>query len=252
MAQAVSEPGRSHRPFWISAFLDYPAEHHDAGVAFWSAVTGYDVSASRGAHDEFATLVPPTGEAYLRVQRIAAGEPGIHLDLHVDNPRAAADRAIAAGAVEVADLGYVVVRTPGGLPVCFVTHHAERQPQPVRWPQGHRSRVRHVCLDAPAARYDDEGAFWSTVLEQPLGQAIRDEFVRLNVSADQIPGSGLLLQRLGESEGPVRAHLDVGTDDRRAETARHVALGAREGAAHEWWTTMTDPVGAPYCLVDRL
>ena len=248
----MSGSPQPHRPFWISAFLDYPGAEFEAGVAFWSAVTGYGVSPPRGERGEFATLVAGSGDDYLRVQRLGDGERGIHVDLHVDDPRAAADRAVAAGAEEVDDRGYVVVRSPGGLLVCFVTHRAERQQPPARWGEGHRSRVRHVCLDAPADRFDAEGAFWSTVLEQPLGQAISDEFVRLNVSDEQIGGSGLLLQRLGEPHGRVRAHLDVGTDDRRAETTRHVALGARESGVHEWWTTMTDPVGAAYCIVDRL
>lgn len=243
---------RSHRPFWISAFLDHPAEEFETATAFWVAVTGHHLSEPRGEQQEFATLLPPEGDDYLRVQRLTEGGRRIHLDLHVDNPRAAADRAVAAGAAEIADLGYVVVRSPGGFVVCFVTHPAERQPPAAHWPGGHRSRVRHVCLDAPSSHYDAEAAFWSQVLEQSTGQAMRDEFVRLNVSADQIPGSGLLLQRLGQPDGTVRAHLDVGTDDRAAEIARHVGLGASAGDRHEWWTTMTDPVGAAYCIVDRL
>ena len=42
------------RPFWLSAFLDLPADRHDAGAAYWQRVTGYELSASRGPHDDEA------------------------------------------------------------------------------------------------------------------------------------------------------------------------------------------------------
>ena len=53
---------------WTTAFLDFTPSSHQTGVAFWSAVTGYTRSPSRGDHDEFATLVPDGGDAFLRVQ----------------------------------------------------------------------------------------------------------------------------------------------------------------------------------------
>ena len=30
--------------FWVTAFLDFPADEFDSEVAFWSDVTGYAVS----------------------------------------------------------------------------------------------------------------------------------------------------------------------------------------------------------------
>ena len=32
--------------FWVTAFLDFPADEFDAEIAFWSDVTGYAVSPS--------------------------------------------------------------------------------------------------------------------------------------------------------------------------------------------------------------
>ena len=61
----------------------------------------------------------------------------------------------------------------------------------------------------------------------------------------------LLLQRLGETRGRVRAHLDIATTDRVAETERHRALGAGVQRERELWTVLTDPSGAAYCLTDR-
>ena len=79
--------------FWMSAFLDLAADEFDRDVAFWQGVTGYALSATRGAPPEFATLVPPDGDDYLRVQRLGGGASRIHLDLHVEDPQAEAEAA---------------------------------------------------------------------------------------------------------------------------------------------------------------
>src|SRR5690242_21756260 len=88
---------------WLTIFLDFPAGSFDAGTAFWQAVTGSGLSPARGADGEFATLLPPAGDAYLRVQRLRDGAGGCHLDLHVDTATgsldAAAARAEAAGEI---------------------------------------------------------------------------------------------------------------------------------------------------------
>ena len=87
---------------WLTVFLDFPAASFGAGVAFWREVTGSGLSPRRGAAGEFATLLPADGDAYLRVQRVAGGSGGHHLDLHVDPALAsveqAAERAVALGA----------------------------------------------------------------------------------------------------------------------------------------------------------
>ena len=73
--------------------------------------------------------MPDDGDAFLRVQRLEDGADRIHLDLHVEAPREAADRAVALGATEVADHGYVVLTSPGGFAFCFVPH-PRREPSP--------------------------------------------------------------------------------------------------------------------------
>lgn len=237
-------------PFWISAFLDLAADDHAAGLRFWREVTGWSVSPVRGEAAEFVTLLPASGDDHLRVQRLSSGRSRLHLDLHVDDPRAAADRAVSLGAREVTDVGYVVLRSPGGFPFCLVTHPASTPAPATTWPGGHRSAVDQVCLDVPSELHDRELAFWQALTgRQVSGFPGHPEFRRLDRPAGQ--ALQLLVQRLDEPLGEVRAHLDLACSDVAAETARHEALGARVVASHDWWTVMTDPTGAAYCLTDR-
>ncbi|NHA00388.1 VOC family protein [Nocardioides sp. W3-2-3] len=236
-------------PFWVSAFLDSAPEHHQEGVGFWQAATGYAVSAPRGDGAEFATLVPPDGDDFLRVQRLRQGPDRVHLDLHVTDPRAAADAAVVAGAVELVDRGYVVLASPGGLVFCFVDHPATHRPAATTHADGSASRVRQVAIDVPRAAYDVEWRFWAALTGWEHRVSTISEAFRVFDAPEGQP-LGLLLQRLGEDDGPVRAHLDWGTTDRAAETERHLALGARVLAVHSHWTVLSDPVGRTYCLTD--
>lgn len=214
-------------------------------------MTGYSVSEPRGENAEYVTLVPPDADGYLVAQRLADGAGRIHLDLHVENPGLAAAAAVGLGATELVryqDM-YVGLRSPGGFLFCFVSHPASRRPAPATWPDGSRSQVDQVCLDLPPERYDAELAFWQAVTGWEHEPDIDREFARLHPPADQ--PLRWLVQRLDDEGGPVRAHLDLACDDRDAEVARHVSLGATEGDRHDWWTVLTDPVGTTYCITRR-
>ncbi|MFW6775176.1 VOC family protein [Nocardioides sp. CPCC 205120] len=251
----VTDEASATHPFWVSAFLDVAPAHWSRVPAFWAAVSGSTLSTPRGDADEFTTLVPPGGHDHLRAQRVATGPDDaptrLHLDLHVPDPGRAARRAAEIGArvVHRSEHGYVVLESPGGFPFCLVAHPAALRTPPVTWPGGGRSLVDQVCLDAPAALHDAEVAFWSgltgwrprtsdvpgfTALHRPAGQPVR-----------------LLVQAVGDDRPRVTAHLDVACDDREAEVARHVALGAEVRDRQQWWTVLADPSGAPYCVVDR-
>jgi glyoxalase superfamily protein len=241
----------STSPYWVSAFLDFAPGSFDRGVAFWRGVTGYALSAPRGEDDQFATLVPPDGDDYLRVQHLTDGAGRIHLDLHVENPVFAAESAIELGAHVLVrhEAGFVVVRSPGGLVFCFVPHAGAVRPHATTWPDGTRSQVDQVCLDIPPASYDVEVAFWQHLTGWELSDVEESEFARLD-SPDQQP-LRWLLQRLDDDGGPVRAHLDLAADDRDAEVERHVALGATVAARRDGWTVLTDPAGSTYCVTRR-
>ena len=237
-------------PFWVSAFLDFGSGDFERGVAFWRDVTGYAVSDPRGETDQFATLVPPDGDDYLRVQHLDDGPGRIHLDLHVTAPTISAEAAIELGGHVLVrhEAGYVVLRSPGGFVFCFVSHPAARRPAAHAWPGG-RSQVDQVCLDVPPSAYDVEVAFWQGLTGWDLTEVNEREFERLQPPDDQ--PLRWLVQRLDDDGDPVRAHLDLAADDRDAEVARHVALGATEVVRNEWWTVLTDPVGTTYCITRR-
>ncbi len=246
---------------WLTVFLDFPRDSFDAGVAFWRAVTGYGLSAPRGVNGEFATLLPPSGDAYLRVQRLASGTGGCHLDLHVDTAAApldsVAERAAALGArVRQRDPGRLIIAdSPGGFTFCLVTWRGESVTPPVAGDPGGGAlpRVDTLCLDAPPGEFAAECAFWAaltgweprpvavpgfTALRRPRGMPVRLLLQRLDAAA---PG-----QR-------VRGHVDLddGGQDLADVVARHARLGARAGGTFPHWTVLTDPAGREYCVVRR-
>lgn len=219
-------------PTWLTAFVDVPADRHGAALAFWCGVTGYDVSAPRGEHGQFVTLLPATDDPQLRVQRIDYGAAGIHLDLHHPEQE------------------FRVLRSPAGFAYCEVSEPLSEPPAPTSWPGGHRSLVDQVCIDVSASRFEEECTFWSertgcAILEFPTAP----EFRALKRPAGQ--PIRILLQRVEDERPLATGHFDISTDDRAAEASRHQALGATVVREHQWWTVLRDPVGMDYCLVDR-
>jgi hypothetical protein len=239
------------QPKWLSAFLDFSAASFNGGSQFWSAVTGFELSPPRGNTGEFVSLLPADGDDYLRIQRTEDAASRIHLDLSVTDSRAAADEASGLGATELADAGdYVVLRSPGGLIFCLVEHSGWRRPTAAVWPGGHRSGVYQVCLDVPQESYAVELAFWERVMNATAEVLqSRPEFSWLR--GKQQLALDVLVQRLESPWGDVRAHLDLGTNVRAAEVARHRELGAEELVTEEFWTVMRDPTGLTYCITDR-
>lgn len=237
-------------PSWVSAFLDFAPGTFARGIAFWRGVTGYDVSAPRGERDHFATLVPPDGDGYLRVQHLGDGSSRIHLDLHVPAPTIAAEAAVELGGHVLVrhEQGYVVLRSPGGFVFCFVDHPARTRPRPAIWPDG-RSQVDQVCLDIPPSAYDVEVEFWRVLTGWELDASVSPEFARLQPPDDQ--PLRWLIQRLDGEQPAVSAHLDLSADDRDREVERHLGLGASLAARHDWWTVLTDPTGLAYCVTRR-
>jgi hypothetical protein len=232
---------------WLTAFLDL-SRNAGAAEEFWLAVTRSRLSARRGEFQQFATLLPPDGDAFLRVQNVD-GDGGCHLDVHVEDVRDST--AVDLGASVVEDLGDIVVfRSPGGLPFCLVPHRGEGvRPSPLTWPDGQTSLVDQLCIDIPPADFDREADFWSALTgweRRPTDTAEFDYLVR----PEGMP-LRLLLQRLDGPAPGVRAHLDLACDGREPEVRRHQALGATYVRETDDWVTLLDPAGLPYCITTR-
>jgi hypothetical protein len=236
---------------WLTAFLDLPAPVFDDDVSFWLEVTDTELSAPRGEHGEFASLLPATGDPWLKVQRLHNGPPRIHLDVHPDPSRADSlalqDQAVRLGATRLASDPVAIFASPGGLVFCVVTTPLSALPPVPAFP--HLSLVDQVCLDIPRSRFDSEAAFWSALLGGEVRPSpTHEEFSRLSRQPED--GLKVLLQRC-DDDGPVRAHLDLATTDRDAEVMRLMALGAVRVRETPQWTTLRDPAGLEFCVTRR-
>ena len=238
------------RPFWLTAFLDFPAAEFDRGAGFWARATGWPLSQARGEHAEFASLVPPAGADYLRLQRLGTGETRLHLDVHVADPEEAALAAHECGAriVRQASPGLVVMQSPAGFDFCLTRQDRRGTPGPATWPAGHRSRVGQLCLDVPPQAHPAELEFWTATLSGRVRpSASRPEFSWIDLDGE-FP-IRVLVQRL-DLAGRMGAHLDIGTDDRPAEVARLTGEGALVRAVRDGWTVLEAPGGTSFCVLD--
>ena len=232
---------------WTYVFVDRPVERFSQAGAFWTAVTDTSLSAPRGEHGEFVTLLPEGADPCVKVQGVASGEGGAHLDFAVEDVPGFVESALKLGARTAAEHdGWAVLRSPAGQLFCAVPWHGES----VRPPVVGGSRVDQVCVDLPPSAYDAEVAFFGALLPDWSSRpGSRPEF---HVIA---PPPGLpvriLLQRL-DDERPVSAHLDLACGgDTDAVRARHEQLGAVHVADHPHWTVLRDPAGGLYCLTGR-
>lgn len=239
-------PTATDAPTWLTIYLDLPSSQHERGTRFWQAATGHGLSAARGEHEEFATLVPPAGDAHLKLQRTDGSGWGVHLDLHVVDLDAAVRHAVEQGAEVIARPGHAVLRSPAGFVFCLVTETRSKAAPPADWGT-HRSRVDQLTIDVAHEAWDAETAFWAALTGWPLRGGSRPEFTRLD-TPEGLPVR-VLLQRL--DEGDTRGHLDIASDDRRCEVERLAGHSAEVVAVEPGWTVMIGPDGSTFCVTDR-
>lgn len=235
---------------WTHVFVDRPAPDLARALAFWTAVTGTELSEPRGERGEFVTLLPAEGDAYVKAQGVREGPGGAHVCLSVEDVPALVEWSLRLGATVVADHdGWSVLRSPGGQPFCAVPWNGDSARPPVtEGPDGATSRLDQVSIDLAPGVYEAETVFWG---ELTGWESLAGAFPEFHVIR---PPAGLplriLLQRLG-TDRPTSAHLDLACSDVDAVRSRHEALGATAVGRGARWTVMRDPVGGTYCLTGR-
>jgi hypothetical protein len=109
-------------------------------------------------------------------------------------------------------------------------------------------RIGNVTLDC--AQPERLAQFWSAALGYTVGFS-SPYFVELRSPREGEPRF-LLIQVPEPRTVKNRMHVDLETDDREAEIAGLVSLGATRGESHEQagiqWTVMTDPEGNEFCV----
>ena len=237
---------------WVHVLLDLPEPARSAAEQFWAAVLGGPLGEPMASHPEFASFVPPSGDRWVHRQIVGDGPPRVHLDLEVADLDPEIERLRGLGATIGRRDGdeWVTLASPGGAVFCLITGPASQdRPPPVAGTDGVRRRLVQVCLDIPHGRAEAEAAFWSSVLPWRWQEIQDPEFVGRLVPP---PGAPLqvLLQELGaDDEGTaVRAHLDLGSDDREATAAELVALGAVRLGTGDGWVLLRDPAGMAFCV----
>ena len=233
---------------WLHAVIDVPAAQWARANAFWTQALGWPTGTPWPAHPELCSFEPPDGSPYVHLQEVDGPAARVHLDIETADRDALAATVVAGGARQVgATAAWDTFTSPGGLPFCLVREGGGRSPTPVTWPDGHRTRLVQVCVDSPAPLHDDEVAFWRSVLDGRWVDSPAPEFAG-KWHDDAGSPLQLLFQRLEETDGPVRAHLDLGTDRPHTEVARLESLGAEHAGDGDGWQVLRDPLGLAFCV----
>lgn len=237
-------------PQWLHVFTDVRADVSQASAKFWSGALGWQLGDPWPGHPELRSFEPEDGDAYVH-QQIGDHGPRIHFDLEV-TAETEVERLVTLGASLAGEhREWWPMISPGGLPFCLMRRRDRVRPSPLSW-DGHRSRLVQVCIDSPAGLHEAEVAFWRSALAWRWAESESDEF-----AGKLYPPAGssvqLLFQRLGEddADGPVRAHIDLGTDDREAHAQRLVQLGATRVGPGRGWIVLRDPTGLVFCTTSN-
>lgn len=229
----------------------FDAPDHRALVRFYADLLGGEVVRE---DDDWAVMTTPDGWR-IGCQPVAGFRPStwptqerpqqLHLDLQTRDVGAAAERAVALGAVSTGSGDgeqLLVLTDPAGHPFCLCASEEMEQ-----------LRVFGVCLDCP-----DPVAlagFYAPLLGMQVRYAGSDGAwlsgtgALANVTFQAV--AGYTAPGWPDPDFPQQAHLDVTVDDvESAEAAAVIDLGARPlGFAGDNWRVYADPAGHPFCLV---
>ena len=155
---------------------DVPTHQHVLTAEFWGRALRWPVGPGWLGHPELRSFEPPAGTSYLHLQEID-GPPRVHLDLEFDHPDATIERAIGLGAELVAEHDrWTTLVSPGGLSFCVLRVNEHQPPEPMTWPDEHRSRMVQICIDSPQAVHQQEVMFWRALLPGRWVDSVAHEF----------------------------------------------------------------------------
>lgn len=110
-----------------------------------------------------------------------------------------------------------------------------------------RLRLAAALVDVPAADYDRAVAFWTGALgNEPV---VTETFPSYAQFGDVTPGVVFMVQATNDNTR--RIHLDFDSEDRDADVARLVDLGAEEVSRSHHWVVLRDPAGVTFCVVQH-
>ncbi|NUR46083.1 MAG: VOC family protein [Sphingomonas sp.] len=110
----------------------------------------------------------------------------------------------------------------------------------------HRSRLNGILIDCNVDDIADAARFWAEALGRPVNPdhpGTRGNYVMLEDRPGEI---AIQVQRVDHES---RVHIDIETDDIRAEVARLEKLGAIVDQRLERWVVMRAPSGQRFCVV---
>lgn len=108
----------------------------------------------------------------------------------------------------------------------------------------HHSRLAGFIIDCRDTAPDDAAAFWGPALGMRSAGDDGHGYAELEAGVRDLH---VEVQRVSHDS---RVHLDIETDDLRAEVARLAALGARRVGEGPRWVVMEAPTGQRFCVVN--
>ena len=110
----------------------------------------------------------------------------------------------------------------------------------------HRSRLCAVLIDCKTSNVDEAARFWSEALGRPLDpghSSSRGNYRMLETPPDEP------IVEIQCVDHESRVHIDIETDDIRAEVARLERLDATVVRRVKRWVVMQAPTGQRFCVV---
>lgn len=111
----------------------------------------------------------------------------------------------------------------------------------------HKSRLAALVIDSLVDDIGPAADFWGKALGREPIKSDEDwasKYVHLDMPEEEVR---VLVQKV---DHPSRIHLDIETDDIKAEVKRLEGLGAKVVKVFERWTVMEAPTGHRFCVVN--